>query len=138
MLESRFYGRCSPVSCLRVFGTPYHGMVSEGLLSIHHGLQIHCIINVNICIKGPDDQTVFAGPRKYLNNYYKKKKICKNFAKERKEKKKIRGEFQPGYQVEIAPRLNSKLLFKMTLQLHVKISTRYTELKFQLGLAKPR
>ena len=26
----------------------------------------------------------------------------------------------------------------MTLQLHVKISTRYTELKFQLGLAKPR
>ena len=70
-------------------------MVSEGLLSIHHGLQIHCIINVNICIKGPDDKTVFAGHYKYLSNYYKKK-ICKNFVKERKEKKKIRGEFQPG------------------------------------------
>ena len=26
----------------------------------------------------------------------------------------------------------------MTLQLHVKISTRYTELKFQLGLANPK
>ena len=40
--------------------------------------------------------------------------------------------------VEISSQLNSKLLFQMTLQLHVKISTRYTELKFQLGLAKPR
>ena len=52
--------------------------------------------------------------------------------------------FNPGWnfnslnQVEISSRLNSKLLFKMTLQLHVKISTRYTELKFQLGLANPR
>ena len=40
-------------------------------------------------------------------------------------------------QVEISSRLNSKLLFKMTLQLHVKISTRYTALKFQLGLVNP-
>ena len=33
------------------------------------------------------------------------------------------------------PGLKRKLLFKMTLQLHVKISARCTELKFQLGLA---
>ena len=52
--------------------------------------------------------------------------------------------FNPGYhfnllnRVEISSRLNGKLLFKMALQLHVKISTRYTELKFQLGLANPR
>ena len=51
--------------------------------------------------------------------------------------------FNPGWnfnslnQVEISSRLNSKLLFKMTLQLHVKILTQYTELKCQLGLAKP-
>ena len=32
--------------------------------------------------------------------------------------------------VEISSRLNGKLLFKMTLQLRVKISTRYSELKF--------
>ena len=54
------------------------------------------------------------------------------------------GIFNPGWnfnslnQIEISSRLNNKLLFKMTLQLHVKISTQYTELKFQLGLAKPR
>ena len=48
--------------------------------------------------------------------------------------------FNPGWnfnslnRVEISPRLNIKLLLKMTLQLHVKISTRYTELKFQLGI----
>ena len=52
--------------------------------------------------------------------------------------------FNPGWsfnslnQVEISSRLNSKLLFKMTLQLLVKISARYTKLKFQLGLANPR
>ena len=46
--------------------------------------------------------------------------------------------FNPLNRVEISSQLNSKLLFKMTLQLHVKISTRYTELKFKLGLAKPR
>ena len=50
--------RCFVVSLLRVLGAPYHGMVSEGLLSIHHRLQIHCIVNVNICIKGPDDYTI--------------------------------------------------------------------------------
>ena len=43
---------------VRVFEIPYHGMFSERLLSIHHRLQIHCIVNVNICIKGPDDKTV--------------------------------------------------------------------------------
>ena len=37
------------------------------------------------------------------------------------------GDFQPGlkFRVEILSRLNSKLLFKMTLRLHVKISTRF-------------
>ena len=40
--------------------------------------------------------------------------------------------------VEISSRLNSELLFEMILQLHVKISTRCAELKFQLGLANPR
>ena len=40
--------------------------------------------------------------------------------------------------VEISSRLNSTLFFKMTLQLHEKISTQPAELKFQLGLAKPR
>ena len=44
--------------------------------------------------------------------------------------------FNPGWHfnllegVEISSRLDSKLFFKMALQLHVKISTRYTELKF--------
>ena len=48
--------------------------------------------------------------------------------------------FNPGwtfilaYQVEILARLNSKLLFKMTFQLHVKILARCTELKFQFGV----
>ena len=42
------------------------------------------------------------------------------------------------YRVEVSFRLNTKHLFKMTLQLHVKISTRYTELKLQLVLANPR
>ena len=52
--------------------------------------------------------------------------------------------FNPGwnfnsvYRVEISSRLSSKLLFKMTLRLCVKFSARYTELKFQLGLANPR
>ena len=52
--------------------------------------------------------------------------------------------FNPGWNfnslswVEISSRLNSKLLFKIMLQLHVKISTWYTKLKFQLGLANPK
>ena len=52
--------------------------------------------------------------------------------------------FNPGWnfnslnRAEISSRLNSKLLFKMTLQSPVKISTWCTELKFQLGLAKPK
>ena len=44
--------------------------------------------------------------------------------------------FNSVYRPEISSRLNSKFLFKMTLQLHVKLSTRYTWLKFQLGSAK--
>ena len=39
----------APLS-VRVFGTPYYGMLSVGLLSIYHRLQIHCIVNVNIRI----------------------------------------------------------------------------------------
>ena len=52
--------------------------------------------------------------------------------------------FNPGWnfnllnRVEISSQLNSKLLFKMILQLNVKISTQYTEFKFQRGLAKPK
>ena len=41
-------------------------------------------------------------------------------------------------QVKISSRLNSKLHFKMTLQLHVKISILYTELKFQFVLTNRR
>ena len=48
------------------------------------------------------------------------------------------GNFNSLNRVEILSRLNSKFLFKMTLQLHVKISTLYTEMKFQLGFANPR
>ena len=58
LLESRFYLRCSPISLLRILGAPYHGMVSKELLLIHYRLQIHCILNVNICLKGPDDKTI--------------------------------------------------------------------------------
>ena len=46
--------------------------------------------------------------------------------------------FKLVYRVEISFWINSKLLIKMTLQLHVKVSTRYTKLKFQVGLANPR
>ena len=53
--------------------------------------------------------------------------------------------FNPGWnfnllnRVEISSRLNSKLLFKMTLQLQVKISTRFSqpEMKFQPGIKIP-
>ena len=37
--------------------------------------------------------------------------------------------FNSVYQVESSSRLNRKFLFKITLQLNVKISTRYTEYK---------
>ena len=71
---------------MRVFGTPYHEMASERLLSIHHELQTHCIINVNTCIKRLDDKTiVFCGSLQILKYYYKKK-LYKMFAKERKGK----------------------------------------------------
>ena len=42
--------------------------------------------------------------------------------------------FSLAYKVEISARLDSKLLFKMTLQLHVKKLARCAELKFQLGV----
>ena len=50
--------RCYPVDLLRVFEAPYYGIVSEGLLSLHHRLQIHCIVNVNTCRKRPDYKTI--------------------------------------------------------------------------------
>ena len=85
-LESCFSVRSSRVSLLRVFGAPYHGMVSKGLLSIHHRLQIHCIVNVNICIKGPDIKTIASpGRYKYFHNY--DKKFMLNFWKRKKGKK---------------------------------------------------
>ena len=40
--------------------------------------------------------------------------------------------------VKVSSRRNSKLVCKMALPLHVKSSTRYTELKFQLALTNPR
>ena len=43
--------------------------------------------------------------------------------------------FNSVYRVKISFRLNSKLFLKVTLQLHVKISTWYAELKLQLSLA---
>ena len=46
--------------------------------------------------------------------------------------------FQLVKRVEISSWLNSKLLFKMTLQLHLKISALYSELKFQLGLVRSK
>ena len=62
-------------------------MVSEGLLSIHRRLQIHCIVNVNICIKGPDDRhSSSASPCKYLHNYCKKNYVKSLQKKERKQK----------------------------------------------------
>ena len=39
-----------------IFWTPYHGMVTEGLILVHH--TIHCIVNVSVCIKGADDKTI--------------------------------------------------------------------------------
>ena len=84
--------KISPVNLLRVFGTPYHGMVCEGLFSIYHRLQIHCIVNVNICIKGPDDKTKSSACLcKYLGNQDKKlSKVLKSFPKV-KEKKNMHG-----------------------------------------------
>ena len=52
--------------------------------------------------------------------------------------------FNPGWnfnllnRAEISSRLDSKHLLKVTLQLHVKVSALYIELKFELGLANPR
>ena len=52
--------------------------------------------------------------------------------------------FNPGWNLnslnraEISSRLDSKHLFKITLQLHVKVSALYIELKFELDLANPR
>ena len=52
---------------------------------------------------------------------------------------RLYGDFQPELKFQLGlSRLNSKFLFKMTLQLHVKISTRHTELKFlQPGIKNP-
>ena len=58
LLKSCFCVRGSPVDLRRVFGAPYYGIASEGLLLLHHRLQIHYIVNVNTCRKGPDDKTI--------------------------------------------------------------------------------
>ena len=77
--------RCSPVDLLLVFGAAYYGMVSEGLLSLHHRLQIHCIVNVNTFRKGPDDK----GLQVLANTYITR---IKNYVKilQKKEGKKKR------------------------------------------------
>ena len=46
--------------------------------------------------------------------------------------------FNSTNRVQISSRLNRKLLFKVRLQLHLKISTRYDKLNFQLGLPNLR
>lgn len=58
LLKLGFCVRYSPVSWLCVFEARYHGMVSEGLFSIYPRLQMHCIVNVYICLKDPDDKTI--------------------------------------------------------------------------------
>ena len=80
LLESCFCVRCSPVDLLRVFGAPYYGMASEGLLSLHHRLQIHCIANVNTCRKGLDVKTIV---------FCRSLQILTYFCKRKKEKKYI-------------------------------------------------
>ena len=64
--------------CQWDFGTAYHGTVSEALLSIHHKLQIHCIVNVSICIKVTDDKIiVFCSSLQILTYNYLIKYFCK-------------------------------------------------------------
>ena len=72
---------CQPAA---YFWEPYHGMISEGLLSIHHRLQIHCIGNVNICIKGPNDRTIVFCRSLQIHKY--DKKYISNFCKRTKGK----------------------------------------------------
>ena len=49
-------------------------MVSEELLSIHDRLQIHCIVHIDICIKGPDDKTiVFCRSLQVMLNFCRRK-----------------------------------------------------------------
>ena len=89
-------------------------------------------------------------------NYSSTKKNGSPYLGSYPNKRDLRGrlyeDFQPGLKfqlvkrIEISIRLNSKLLFKMTLPLHVEKFqyslysqyTQYSQLKFQLGLAKPR
>ena len=92
MHSSSFIGimlplRCSPVSLLLVFWAPYPWMVSEELLSNPHRLQMHCIVNVNICIKGPDDKTiVFCRSLQILTKLWSKIDVKFLQKKERKKK----------------------------------------------------
>ena len=86
LLESCFCVECSPVDLLHVFGAPYYGMVSEGLFSLHHRLQIHCIVNANTCRKRPDDKTiVFCRSLQILTQL--EQKSMQNFCKREKGKK---------------------------------------------------
>ena len=69
--------RCSPVSLMHFGGPPHQGVVSEKLLSVHHRLQLHCIVNVNFSIKGPDKKKiVFSHPYTYLRNNDEKFMLC--------------------------------------------------------------
>ena len=88
-LESCFRVRCSPVDLLRRFPTllPYCGMDSEGLLLLHHRLQVHCIVNVNTCRKWPDDETIVFC-RSLANTYITRiKNYVKKFCKRKNGKK---------------------------------------------------
>ena len=47
-----------PCRFAALFWALYYGMASEGLPLLHHILQIHCIVNVTTCRKGPDNKTI--------------------------------------------------------------------------------
>ena len=50
------------------WGHLIYGIASEGLLSLHHRLLVHCIVTVNTYRKGPDDKTVVFC-RSFANTY---------------------------------------------------------------------
>ena len=78
--------RCSPVDLVRVFGAPYYGMAPEGLLSLHHRLQMYYIVNVNTCRKRPDDIRLL---QVLANTYISRiKNYVKKFCKRKLKKKK--------------------------------------------------
>ena len=66
-------------------------MASEGVLSLHHRLQIHCIVNVNTCRKGHDNKTIVFCQGPVLANIYitRIEKYVK-FLRKKERKKKIK------------------------------------------------